>query len=189
VDGKVGSRNFFRFAARVQGNLLDPETGFFYAGTYLGTKKVLSLGATVDVQDDYIHWGGDVFADLPVGPGVATAQLNVAHYDGKDFLAPGGVTLAPLPKQTSVMAEAGYLIDAVNLSPIVRFERQSISAPNPTAGMDPITVHETRVGGGLAFWPYGHGVNVKAFYQRVIPDADGSHAYHQINVQTQVYVF
>jgi hypothetical protein len=180
MDGNVGARNFFRFAARVQGNLLDPETGFFYAGTYLGTKKVLSLGATVDVQNDYIHWGGDVFLDLPLGPGVATAQVNVAHYDGDDFLVPGGATTAPLAKQTSVMAEAGYLIDAIDLSPIVRFERQWIS---------PTSSHETRVAAGLAFWPYSHGFNVKAFYQRIIPDAEGQHGYNQINLQTQVYVF
>ena len=127
-----------------------------------------------------IHWGGDVFLDLPVGPGVATAQVNVAHYDGDDFLVPGGVTTAALAEQTSVMAEAGYLFDAIDLSPIVRFERQWIS---------PTSSHETRVAAGLAFWPYSHGFNVKAFYQRIIPDAEGQHGYNQINLQTQVYVF
>jgi hypothetical protein len=180
MDGNVGARNFFRFAARVQGNVFDPETGFFYAGTYLGTKRVLSLGATVDVQNDYIHWGGDVFADLLVGPGVITAQVNVAHYDGEDFTVPGGVTAAPLANQSSVMAEAGYLIDALDLSPIVRIERQWITGATPD---------ETRVGGGLAFWPYGHGFNVKAFYQRVTPDNEAQHGYNQMNLQTQVYVF
>jgi hypothetical protein len=175
ADGKVAGRNFFRFAARLQVNLLDAETGFFYAGTYLGTKKVLSFGGTVDVQNDYIHWGVDGFLDLPVGPGLLTAQANVAHYDGKTFLV-----AAPLPKQTSLMGEAGYLIDAVDLSPIVRFERQWIS---------PTSTHETRFGGGVAFWPYGHAFNVKAFYLRVKPDAAGQHGFNQINLQTQVYVF
>lgn len=179
MDGEVGGRNFFRFAARVQANVLDPETGFFYAGTYLGTKRVLSFGGTIDVQDEYIHWGGDAFVDLPLGPGVATAQVNVAHYDGSDFIVAGGIS-TPLAEQTSVMAEAGYLIDAVDLSPVVRFERQWITTTS---------THETRFGGGLAFWPYGHGFNVKAFYQRITPDAEGQHGYHQINLQTQVYVF
>lgn len=179
MDGKVGARNFFRFAARVQANVFDPETGFFYAGTYLGTKRVLSFGATIDVQDEYIHWGGDAFLDMPVGPGLITAQANVAHYDGKDFIVAGGIS-TPLPKQTSVMGEAGYLIDAIDLSPIVRFERQWI---------DPTSTHETRVGGGVAFWPYGHAFNVKAFYLRVTPSAAGQHGFNQINLQTQVYVF
>jgi hypothetical protein len=179
MDGKVGARNFFRFAARVQANVLDAEPGFFYAGTYLGTKKVLSFGAAVDVQNDYIHYGGDVFADLPLGPGVLTAQVNVAHYDGKNFLVAGGIS-TPLPKQSSVMGEVGYLIDAIDLSPIVRFEKQWIS---------PTSTHETRVGGGVAFWPYSHGFNVKAFLMRVTPDAAGQHGFNQLNLQTQVYVF
>jgi hypothetical protein len=193
TDGtKVGSRNFFRFAARLQVNLLDPETGFFYAGSYLGSKKVLSFGATFDKQDEYIHWGADAIADLPLGPGVLTAQVNLAHYDGKDFLvplpaaAPGAppvpvsATTAPLAEQTAIMAEAGYLIDAVNLSPILRFEWQS---------NDVADSHETRVGGGLAFWPYGHAFNIKAFFQRVTPDAMGQHGFNQFNLQTQVYIF
>jgi hypothetical protein len=181
MDGKVGARNFFRFAARLQVNVLDPETGFFYAGTYLGSKKVLSFGAMVDVQDDYIHWGGDAFVDMPVGPGVVTAQVNVAHYDGKNFLVsnmlPGSTGLA---KQNSVMAEAGYLIDAINLSPIVRFEKQWVNTTDTT---------ETRVGGGVAFWPYSHGFNVKAFLMHVTPSAMGQHGFNQFNLQTQVYVF
>jgi len=182
TDGKVGARNFFRFAARVQVNVLDAETGFFYSGTYLGTKKVLSFGAMVDVQDDYIHWGGDAFVDMPVGPGVVTAQVNVAHYDGKTFLVPNMASPAStgLPKQNSVMAEAGYLIDAINLSPIARFEKQWVNTTD---------THETRIGGGVAFWPYSHGFNVKAFLMRVTPDAAGQHGFNQLNVQTQVYVF
>jgi len=183
MDGKVGGRNFFRFAARAQVNIFDAETGFFYSGTYLGTKKVLSFGGTVDAQGDYIHWGADAFLDLPLGPGVLTAQANLAHYDGKDYLVAGGVTTGPLPKQTSIMGEVGYLIDAINLSPIVRFERQTVS---PTGAP---TVHETRIAGGLAFWPYGHAFNIKAFFQRVNPDAAMQHGFNQINLQTQVYVF
>jgi hypothetical protein len=179
ADGRVGDRNFFRFAARLQVNLLDPETGFFYAGSYLGTKRVLSLGAAVDLQGGYVHWGADAFADMPLGAGVLTAQVNLAHYNGKDFIVAGGIS-TPLANQTALMGEAGYLFDAANLSPIVRFERQW----NDTAN-----THETRVGGGLAFWPYGHAFNLKAFYMRVTPDAMGQHGFNQINVQAQVYVF
>lgn len=181
ADGKASATNFFRFAARLQFNVLDAETGFFYAGTYHGNKKVLSFGATVDLQDDYVHFGGDAFLDHPLGPGVLTAQVNVGHYDGKSFLANNAMPPVPvLPKQTSVMAEAGYLIDAIDLSPIARFEYQSVS---------PTSTHESRFGGGVAFWPYGHAFNVKAFYLRVKPDAPGQHGFNQINLQTQVYVF
>lgn len=184
MAGRVGGRNFFRFASRLQVNVFDPETGFFYAGTYLGAKRVLSFGATFDIQNDYIHYGFDGFADLPLGPGLLTAQVNFAHYDGDNFLVGAAAPPMPapqlLPKQNSLMAEAGYLIDAVDVSPIVRLERQWINT-NDTG--------ETRFALGAAFWPYGHGFNLKGFYSRVIPDVPNTHAFNQLNIQAQVYVF
>ena len=48
---EVASRNSFRVAGRVQINLLDAETGFFYGGTYLGAKSILSLGGAFDIND------------------------------------------------------------------------------------------------------------------------------------------
>lgn len=183
---KTGGRNMFRVAGRVQINLLDPEPGFFYAGTYLGAKKILSIGGSYDFQDSYKRWSVDAFADLPAGPGVFTAQVNLVGADGDDFLVnppamAGGMPTPALPKQTALMGEVGYLIDAANLSPIFRFEQQWY----PDAD-----THETRLGGGLAFWPYGHNVNLKAFYQRVTPhEAAGTHGFNQFNLQTQFYVF
>jgi hypothetical protein len=169
---EVGSQNFFRTTGRLQLNLLDPEPGFFYAGTYLGTKSVLSIGGSFDIQDEYKYFAGDVFADVPVGPGVVTAQVNVAHWDGGDFVA--------MPNQTAVMAEAGFTINSVHLSPIVRFEKLWV---DPAAPPD-----QTRLGLGLAYWPYGHNFNLKAFYTRRTTDG-GDHAANLFNVQAQFFVF
>jgi hypothetical protein len=185
---KVGSRNFFRFAARIQVNVLDPETGFFYAGTYLGAKRVLSFGASYDVQDHYKHWSVDGFLDMPLGPGGLTAQVNVAQWNGDDFLvAMAGMPPAPvpaLPKQTAIMSEAGYRFDAVQLSPILRFEHRNVSTPSAGAPT------EDRFGAGLAYWPYGHNVNLKAFYTRIKPsDPAGLNGYNQFNLQWQVYLY
>ena len=44
---------------------------------------------------------------------------------------------------------------------------------------------ETDVGGGVAFWPYEHNSNLKAFYTRVIP-SDSSLGFDQLNVQWQL---
>lgn len=170
----VGSRNFFRFTARVQVNLLDPETGFFYAGTYLGAKKVLSIGGSVDIQDSYRYYAGDIFADLPLGPGVFTAQVNVAHWNGESFIP-------NLPKETAVMAEAGYNVASVRVSPILRFEELWNSSVSPTT-------HVARYSGGLAWWPYGHNSNLKAFFTQIRETAE-VHAANQFNLQWQVYFF
>jgi hypothetical protein len=171
--GKVGGRNFFRVAARLQVNFLDAEPGFFYAGTYLGAKRILSVGGSFDFQDDYKYWAVDGILDMPAGPGVVTAQVNVAQWDGGSFIA-------ALPKQTAVMAEGGYLFAGASLSPIVRFERLLVS--------NAALPDETRYVGGLAFWPFGHNSNLKAFYSRIVP-SNGIHDYDRFNLQWQLYFY
>ena len=179
VTTRVHAENFFRLAGRVQLNLLDPEVpGFFYAGTYLGAKKVLSFGGAFDIQGAYKHWALDGIVDLPLGPGGLTAQLNVGGWSGG--------TLFNLPTQWAVMGEAGYRIDAVQLSPIVRFEQRYYSSD--------ATADETRFGIGAAYWPRGHNVNLKAFYTHVAPGDPAAtalnlHSYSQVNVQAQLYFY
>jgi len=170
----VASRNFFRVAGRLQINLLDPESGFFYAGSYLGNKRILSFGGSYDFQDGYHHSSGDAILDLPVGPGVLTAQVDVSHWNGGNWVT--------LPNQSALMAEVGYLIKPIFLSPIARVERRWVK--NETAALP----DETRFGGGLAFWPYGHNINLKAFFNRIAP-TPGLHDYNQIVLQAQMYLY
>jgi len=176
TDPNISGQNFFRATGRVQVNLLDPETGFFYAGTYLGAKKVLSIGASFDVQKSYKYFAGDVFADLPLGGGnVLTAQVNVAHWDGGTFI-PG------LVKQTAIMGEAGFLIGAAKISPIIRVEELLIK----NAAM--ADANQTRIGPGIALWPFGHNSNLKAFYSHTTVQGE-PHAASQYNVQWQLYFY
>lgn len=170
---EVASQNMFRLMARLQLNLLDPETGFFYGGTYLGAKKILSFGASFDFQDDYKYFAVDGILDHPLGAGVLTAQVNFAQWDGGDFIA-------ALPKQNAIMAEAGYTFEGLKLAPVVRFESRNVS--DGDAG------DETRIGLGLSYWAHGHNFNVKAFFTRInVPDP--GEGYNAFNVQTQFYVF
>ncbi len=175
---QVAGQNMFRLAGRVQINILDAETGFFYAGTYLGKKKVLSLGAAYDFQDDYKHWAVDGFLDMPLGPGGITAQVNVGAWKGGTYTTPA------LPNNvTAIMAEAGYRLDAFPISPIVKFEQLSVSDSD---------VKQTRFGGGLAYWPFGHTINVKAFYTHVSTDPGGGAdklGLDQFQLQTQLYFY
>ncbi len=173
TEAEVGGVNFFRVAARLQVNLLDAVPDFFYQGTYLGTKEIVSFGAFYDFQDEYRAMGGDVFVDLPVGPGIVTAQANVVLWDGGNFIQ-------ALSKHTAIMAEAGYLIRPLMLSPILRFER--LISDELTAALP----SEDRYGGGLAFWPFGHNSNIKAFFTRVhrVPAPED---FNQVNVQWQLY--
>ena len=170
-----GSRNFFRFAARVQVNLLDAETGFFYQGTYLGKRKILSVGGTVDIQDSYKFFGGDAFVDFPIDPiGVVTAQVNVGHWD-PGTLIPAAVLPA---KETAIMGEAGFIFSAAQVGPILRFERLS-----PTGGNN-----QTRYVAGAAYFPYGHNINLKAFYTR-FHEVGAARDTNTFNLQWQLYFF
>jgi len=171
----VGGNNFMRVAARVQINVLDAEPGYFYQGTYLGSKSVLSVGAFYDVQDHYSSRGGDVFLDVPAGPGIITAQANFLQWDGGTFVK-------SLPKATVIMAEAGYLIRPLMLSPSFRFEKVTFDAP------DASYPSEYRIGGGLAFWPYGHNSNLKASFTHATR-TPAPHGFNQINLQWQVYFY
>jgi hypothetical protein len=183
TQAEVGALNFFRVAARLQINLLDAETGYFYQGTYLGAKKILSVGGFYDFQDTYKSFGADAFVDLPVGPGIVTGQFNFVGWDGGT--PPGGMavtSLQALPKSTAMMFEAGYLIRPIMLSPTVRVEKLTVNEPTPQ------NPSEDRIGGGLTFWPYGHNSNIKAFFAKVHRDP-APHDFNQINVQWQVYFY
>jgi hypothetical protein len=171
------SRTTLRFSGRLQYNFLDAENAYFYAGTYGGAKRVFSVGAGIDHQSDYNAVAGDVFADLPMmGKDVLTGQVNVVHYDG-------GTWVPTLPQQTDIMAEVGYRLGSIQLSPILRFEDQIMDSPTPTA---PNTL---RFGGGLAWWIMSHNINVKLFYTYIKPDSDALRTVSQVNLQTQFYVF
>jgi len=181
ATGDVAAQNMFRFAGRIQVNLLDAETGFFYAGTYLGKKKIVSVGAALDMQSDYKHWAVDGFADLPLGPGTLTAQVNFSKWNGGGFT----VNTFPTPvlvNQTAIMAEAGFRLDAFPIAPIVKFEQQNIADSDAA---------NTRIGGGLAYFPYGHNINLKAFYTNINakPAVGDSRSYNQFQLQWQLYFY
>lgn len=172
---RAGARNSFRYAGRLQLNLLDVEPNFFYFGTYLGKKQVLALGASADFQhesdDSYRAFAVDAAVDVTAGPGAVSAEIDLIHRNGGALLN--------LPEQTALSAEAGYRIEALKLSPMVRFERRWVTgAPGD----------ETAIGGGLAFWAYGQTSNLKALYQRIIGEGPAA-AYHQVNVQWQLAFF
>ena len=166
------SDNVFRYTGRVQYNALEPESGFFYAGTSLGKKKILAVGAAFDVQKDFHGYDADAFFDYPLGPGAVTAQFDYNHFDG-------GKTLTSLPKQNDVLLEAGYLVRAAKLTPVLQIAHRDIS--------DVSLGDERRVAAGANYWWAGHNANVKALYTRIAPA--GLDAQNEFTVQMQVYLF
>ena len=167
------SHRSFRYTGRVQVQLLDPEPrGFFYSGTYLGTRRVAALGAAFDRQDEYSAYNADAFVDYPVGPGAVTAQLAYQRLDGD-------TTFLTLPEQDVTFFEVGYLMRAVKLTPVFQFTRRAIAGTS--------VGDETRWNVGLNYWWAAHNANVKAAYGRI--DPRGLKEQNQFTVQLQLFYF
>jgi len=149
-DGRrgIGATMPLRYAVRAVWHALEAETGLFYAGTSLGKRRVLSVGTSIDHQDDYNAGAVDLYVDHPVGERLAlTGQVNYTRYDG-------GLTFSELPEQNVWMAEAGLFDSRSRLGPFVQWtSRQYEAAALPD---------ESRITGGLAYWADGHRFNVKA---------------------------
>jgi len=181
---RVGGFNIPRIAGRIQVNFLDSQPSFFYSGTTLGQKKLIALGAFGDWQPDtatsgkerhaYKYYGVDAIVDLPLGPGILTAQGGYSFWDG--------CTLTATVPANVFMGELGYLIGPIKVSPFVRAER--LIAVNPSNAQP----SEDRYGGGLAFWPFGHTSNLKAFFSYNKRDP-APHAFTQTNLQWQLYIY
>lgn len=167
------ARNFFRTAARLQINIFDPETGYYYGGTYLGAKKILSFGGSYDFESDYKAYAFDGFLDMRLGPGIVTAQIDYSHWDPGTYLP---VTL--LPKQWALQGEAGYTFLPVAVAPMVQIEHLHIDNG----------ATQNRYSGGLAYWCYGHNSNVKFLYTRIQEDG-AAHGANQFQLQWQIFVY
>ncbi len=139
-----------RFSGRLAVNLADAESGLFYGGTYLGTKKVVSFGAAFDVQpeafggaDAYYAFGGDFFMDVPMGANRLSGQVDYVYYGGSANPDAG----------MGVMFDLGYAFG--RLEPIVALDW---FMPRGAASAD-----DHIFGGhvGLNWWLVGHRANIK----------------------------
>ena len=167
-----GSTEPFRTVARVAWYPLEPITGFFYPGTSRGEKRIVSVGATLDCQDDYSSLGADLFVDLPVGKDGVTFQVDGVRWDG-------GETFTQLPEQDTLLVEAAYHFNRVKLSPFAQLATRDYKV----AGQ----ADEEQLRVGLAWWPLGFRGNLKLSWGRI--DRDGSPDRDEVVLQAQVFQY
>jgi hypothetical protein len=137
-----------RFTGRVAYYPWAADAGFFYTGTFQGTKKVLSLGASLDVQKAYAAYAADVFYEQPLRAGSRglTVQFNWERIDGGGFIP-------SLPKQDRYLFEAGFHLGKGRVSPFVQYAIRSFD--------DPANADQSSLHAGLAWWMKGHKRNLK----------------------------
>ena len=143
----VNATNPLRIMARAVYYPFQHEPGFFYAGSYLGDRKVLAIGASFDQQDEYKSYGADIFLDYPLaGKDVITAQVDYTNYDGGDFIT-------TIPKQNVIFAEAAYYFHGSKIAPFVQLNYDN---------MDSELLNDKHfMQAGLAYYIKGQNLNIK----------------------------
>jgi hypothetical protein len=180
-DGSSNSDDDLRYAGRLSLSLWDPETGWFNQGTYLGKKKVLSLGVGGDCQkdlngeQDYSAWTADVHLDLPMGGGsaltVEAAYIDINNSansvalgdtDALDRTTRAGYTDLHAGDDAAITSlMAGYLlpgnIGPGQLMPFVHGEYVRVEDPDDTT----VDREDTRIYGfGANYYILGHANKV-----------------------------
>jgi len=169
-----------RVAARVQINFLDPEPTYYNLSTYLGQKKTIGIGASVDHQQriardlldndnvNYTFYSVDAFADIPVGPGSATIEAGYSNLDLDNSTALRDSASGP-PKNgketqgQGFYVQSGYFINNLNLQPWALYESWYSDASDDLG-----TWSAWRV--GLSYFIKGHNANIKVGFEQFRSD-------------------
>jgi hypothetical protein len=169
-----------RVAARVQINFLDPEPTYYNLSTYLGQKKTIGIGASVDhqqriardlIKDDnvnYTFYSVDAFADIPVGPGSATLEAGYSNLDLDNSTALQDSASAP-PKNgketqgQGFYVQSGYFINNLNLQPWALYESWYSDASDDLGSWSAWRV-------GLSYFIKGHNAKIKAGFEQFRSD-------------------
>jgi hypothetical protein len=174
VEGSNNPDDNLRLAGRVSVSLLEPETGWFNKGTYLGKKKVLSFGVGMDSQrdltlndvteEDNFVWTADVFFDHPAGNGAFTFEAAYVDIENCTQTQPQTYTdLSAGDDATNWYFNLGYLINNVGpggLQPYFRYENVDVDKKHAT----------DFISGGLNYYLKGHNAKLTADYMHVDPD-------------------
>ncbi len=187
----TNTRDYPRYTGRIQINMKDPETGFFYSGNYLGMKKIISIGAGVDYQqqvlptdpgtvpDDYLAWTVDLIIDHGFARGYAfalqAAYVNVKNCPETAYPVSGASYL----DSYAYFMQAGLLISRI-IQPVLKYYNVVTSNGSNTS-----TSHAIM---GLNFYINKHNANIKTEFAYPLGDNDGTIGEKYANIQCQIFI-
>lgn len=178
-EGEYNAKKTPRFTARGHWSILDPEFDYGYRGTYLGTRKILTIGAAYDYQadaafadyanrqgsKDYEAWTADVFFEYPTQSGTYT--FSSAYFD---YSLGNAINNAPdpaLPANTELDAyyvKAGYLLpEKVGIGRLQFFARHD----NLEYNLENNLLDNTVTGAGANYYINGQQVKLTLEHTRV----------------------
>jgi hypothetical protein len=165
-----------RVAARLQFNLFDPEPDYYNLSTYLGEKKTIAIGASIDHQqriardtliDDnvnYTWYSFDTFADIPLGPGSATFEAGYSNLDleGSTSLQDSGSGPSKNAKETEGQGfyiQTGYHLEKLKFQPWALYESWYSDASDDVGSWSAWRI-------GLSYFFKGHNANIKVGFEQ-----------------------
>lgn len=192
VDNSVGIGTW-NYAGYFKYDIFDQESDKlpYFVGTYLGKKKVLSLGAgfhyhpdalavnTLDNRESVFHFAADVFYDAPLNEDLAISALG-AYYNygyGDTPGAPGG---GLVPSSGSILhGQVGLLFQKAKLMPYVKYNSQSLDfTPN----------NASEFGVGLNYFVNGHFAKITAEFLTGKGGMTGAENRNVFTIQTHIFL-
>ncbi|MCO6411302.1 MAG: porin [Thiogranum sp.] len=187
TDGREGDevvKDSPRLTGRVHWSLWDPEYDYGYRGTYLGTRKVLTLGAAYDYQadvaysdfpnregsSDYKAWTADAFMEYPSKYGTFTVSGAYFDYSTDDAINENPDSALPVNSELKGQyAKAGYLFpNKIGIGRLQLFARYE----NLDYGIDNGRYDNQWIGGGANYYIYGQQLKVTFEYANINFDED-----------------
>lgn len=147
-DSTLSPDSEFRYTLRGHVSLLDPESSHGYKGTYIGEKKVLTIGAGYEMENDiayddvtgqtgavdYEGWTADLFFEYPVeDAGTFTFSTAYADYDLDDAYQgadPDRYTIGHNGEKNGGYTKIGYMLPNYPLQFFARGENWSFAELN-----------------------------------------------------------
>jgi hypothetical protein len=172
------ARNSLRTSGYIQYDFFDSETGYTFAGTALGKKKILALDAGFDAQGSYHGASANLAFDLPLHAGDELGgQFQFFHYDG-------ATKFVTLHEQNDWFVEGTYYFHRIKMQPFTKFEEQKFALSSDVGN------NNRRVGGGLNYYVRGQNLKWTFQWMRVLPHEGSSlEASNEISMQLQLFYF
>lgn len=182
-DSASSPESNLRYSARVHVSLLDPENGYGYKGTYMGEKKVLTIGAAYQMENavayagteevDYSAWTVDLFAEYPL-EGIGTFTLSGAYVDydldeGYKNGSPDADVTGLNGEKNGGYVKVGYMLPNLPLQLFARAEGWSFASLDGVYNQD-----VDFMGFGFNYYLRGQDLKVTVEYDRVDYDKDST---------------
>lgn len=172
------AHNSLRTAAYVQYNIFGTETGYVFAGTNLGKKKVLAVSAGTDRQGSYRGLSANVATTVPVrGGDEIGGQFQYFYYDGRS-------KFPAIARQNDWFVESAYYLRRARLQPFSKYETQ-VFADSALS-----TRNSRRVSAGANYYIHGQTLKWTLQYSRLLPHTTSPlKPSNQLTVQLQLFYF